>query len=410
MAKNDLRSQLKATSIKRLQKQIDEDNAMVGAQSSAEYLNLEDGKTIKIRIFPCHPGQEDFYVARKCYWMSFVGDDGEQHRGTVLDSRVHGGTKYDVVEEYVKYAKKKVGNDADKLEALTGSGPKSNSLNPQYSWLCYADKINGDDQLRAKLWEFKKMVRDAINKLAFSEDEDEVIEVDPFTDPDEGLPIMVTYRKNPNKKKGENFYEVSFPKKVSARPLTDEEIEYFMTLKPLSEVINRYGMRDFERALEGLQNFDTENEIDLFEDEDWLEHLEEIKAQYDAEEDSEDSKPAKKSTKKVVKKVAEPEDDEDEDEPEDNTEEDSDEEDDEEEESGDEFDKLDRSALKKYIVDNDLEISVKKSMSDDDLRNAIRSAKSSAPDVDDEDEDEEEDEAPARVSLGDIRKKLAGKK
>ena len=410
MAKNDLRSQLKATSIKRLQKQIDEDNAMVGAQSSTEYLNLEDGKTIKIRIFPCHPGQEDFYVARKCYWMSFVGDDGEQHRGTVLDSRVHGGTKYDVVEEYVKYAKKKVGNDADKLEALTGSGPKSNSLNPQYSWLCYADKINGDDQLRAKLWEFKKMVRDAINKLAFSEDEDEVIEVDPFTDPDEGLPIMVTYRKNPNKKKGENFYEVAFPKKVSARPLTDEEIEYFMTLKPLSEVINRYGMRDFERALEGLQNFDTENEIDLFEDEDWLEHLEEIKAQYDAEEDSEDSKPAKKSTKKVVKKVAEPEDDEEEDEPEDNTEEDSDEEDDEEEESGDEFDKLDRSALKKYIVDNDLEISVKKSMSDDDLRNAIRSAKSSAPDVDDEDEDEEEDEAPARVSLGDIRKKLAGKK
>ena len=410
MAKNDLRSQLKATSIKRLQKQIDEDNAMVGAQSSAEYLNLEDGKTIKIRIFPCHPGQEDFYVARKCYWMSFVGDDGEQHRGTVLDSRVHGGTKYDVVEEYVKYAKKKVGNDADKLEALTGSGPKSNSLNPQYSWLCYADKINGDDQLRAKLWEFKKMVRDAINKLAFSEDEDEVIEVDPFTDPDEGLPIMVTYRKNPNKKKGENFYEVSFPKKVSARPLTDEEIEYFMTLKPLSGVINRYGMRDFERALEGLQNFDTENEIDLFEDEDWLEHLEEIKAQYDAEEDSEDSKPAKKSTKKVVKKVAEPEDDEEEDEPEDNTEEDSDEEDDEEEESGDEFDRLDRSALKKYIVDNDLEISVKKSMSDDDLRNAIRSAKSSAPDVDDEDEDEEEDEAPARVSLGDIRKKLAGKK
>ena len=410
MAKNDLRSQLKATSIKRLQKQIDEDNAMVGAQSSAEYLNLEDGKTIKIRIFPCHPGQEDFYVARKCYWMSFVGDDGEQHRGTVLDSRVHGGTKYDVVEEYVKYAKKKVGNDADKLEALTGSGPKSNSLNPQYSWLCYADKINGDDQLRAKLWEFKKMVRDAINKLAFSEDEDEVIEVDPFTDPDEGLPIMVTYRKNPNKKKGENFYEVAFPKKVSARPLTDEEIEYFMTLKPLSEVINRYGIRDFERALEGLQNFDTENEIDLFEDEDWLEHLEEIKAQYDAEEDSEDSKPAKKATKKVVKKVAEPEDDEEEDEPEDNTEEDSDEEDDEEEESGDEFDKLDRSALKKYIVDNDLEISVKKSMSDDDLRNAIRSAKSSATDVDDEDEDEEEDEAPARVSLGDIRKKLAGKK
>ena len=414
MAKeNSLRSQLKATSIKKLQKQVDADNEMVGTGSSTEYLNLEDGKTIKIRIFPAHPGQEEFYVAKKCYWLTFNTDDGDTRRGTVLDSKVHGGTKWDIVEEYVKWAKKHVGNDAEKLEALVGNGPKSNSLNPQYSWLCYADRVNGDDQLRAKLWEFKKMVRDAMNKLAFSEDEDEVIEVDPFTDPDEGLPINVTYRKNPNKKKGENYYEVAFPKKVSARPLTDEEIEYFMTLKPLSEVINKYGMRDFERALEGLQNFDEDNEIGLFDDDDWLEHLEEIKAQYDADEEEE--KP-KKSAKKVVNKdtpapkkaVVEDEDDEEED---DTPEED----DDAEDAEGDEFDDMDRSELKKYISKNGLEISVKKSMSDDDLREAIRAASKDedAAEADDEEEDDDtdnEEEAPAKVSLNDIRKRLAGKK
>lgn len=410
MAKeNSLRSQLKATSIKRLQKQIDADNEMVGTGSSTEYLNLEDGKTIKIRIFPGHPGQEDFYIAKKCYWLGFRTDDGETRRGTVLDSKVHGGTKWDVVEEYVKYAKKFIGNDADKLEALVGTGPKSNSLNPQYSWLCYADRVNGDDQLRAKLWEFKKMVRDAMNKLAFSEDEDEVIEVDPFTDPDEGLPINVTYRKNPNKKKGENYYEVAFPKKVSARPLTDEEIEYFMSLKPLSEVIGKYGMRDFERALEGLQNFDEDNEIGLFEDDAWLEHLEEIKAQYDSD-DEEDEVPKKKTT--VKKTAPAPEEDDEED---DEAEGEDDEEDDaeEQENDGDEFDDMDRSELKKYISKNGLDVSVKKSMSDDELREAIRAA-SKATDDDEEEEDDDEVEdneepAPARVSLGDIRKKLAGK-
>lgn len=409
----NLRSQLKATSIKKLQKQVDADNEMVGTGSSTEYLNLEDGKTIKIRIFPAHPGQEEFYVAKKCYWLTFNTDDGDTRRGTVLDSKVHGGTKWDIVEEYVKWAKKHVGNDAEKLEALVGNGPKSNSLNPQYSWLCYADRVNGDDQLRAKLWEFKKMVRDAMNKLAFSEDEDEVIEVDPFTDPDEGLPINVTYRKNPNKKKGENYYEVAFPKKVSARPLTDEEIEYFMTLKPLSEVIYKYGMRDFERALEGLQNFDEDNEIGLFDDDDWLEHLEEIKAQYDADEEEE--KP-KKSAKKVVNKdesapkkaVVEDEDDEEEDDT-------PEEEDDAEDAEGDEFDDMDRSELKKYISKNGLEISVKKSMSDDDLREAIRAASKDedAAEADDEEEDDDtdnEEEAPAKVSLNDIRKRLAGKK
>lgn len=414
MAKeNSLRSQLKATSIKRLQKQIDADNEMVGTGSSTEYLNLEDGKTIKIRIFPGHPGQEDFYVAKKCYWLSFRTDDGETRRGTVLDSKVHGGTKWDVVEEYVKYARKFIGNDADKLEVLVGSGPKSNSLNPQFTWLCYADRVNGDDQLRAKIWEFKKMVRDAMNKLAFSEDEDEVIEVDPFTDPDEGLPINVTYRKNPNKKKGENFYEVAFPKKVSARPLTDEEIEYFMGLKPLSEVVNKYGMRDFERALEGLQNFDEDNEIGMFDDEAWLEHLEEIKAQYDADEDEDDTPKKKTAAKKTTVKKASPAPEEDE---EDDEEEGDDEEDDDAEEQkndGDEFDDMDRSELKKYISKNGLEISVKKSMSDDDLRDAIRAASKAEAEEDDEEDDdaeEEEDEpAPARVSLGDIRKKLAGK-
>ena len=415
MAKeNSLRSQLKATSIKRLQKQIDEDNAMVGAQNSTEYLNLEDGKTVKIRIFPGHPGVQDFYVAKKCYWLSFVGDDGETHRGTVLDSKVHGKTKFDVVEEYVKWAKKKIGNDADKLEALVGNGPKSNSLNPQYSWLCYADKINGDDQLRAKIWEFKKMVRDAMNKLAFSEDEDEVIEVDPFTDPDEGLPIMVTYRKNPNKKKGENFYEVSFPKKVSARPLTDEEIEYFMTLKPLNEILCKYGMKDFERALEGLQNFDEENEIGLFDDEDWIEHLEEIKAQYDSDDSEEDSEPKKKTAvKKAVKKAYAKSEDDEEEEKDEADDEEEDETEEENDEDGDEFDSMDRVALKKYITANGLEISVKKSMSDDDLRNAIRAAAKSddADEAEDEeeDDDETEEEAPAKVSLSDIRKKLAGK-
>lgn len=400
---DDFRSQLKATKIKSLKKRIDADDAMVGTNSN-EYLNLEDGKTIKIRIFPAHPGGEDFYIPVKRYWLSFTTDDGETKRGYVLDSRTHGGTKMDVVDEYVKYAKRFIGNDSDKLEALVGTGPKANSLNPSYSWMCYAAKISGDEPLRAKLWEFKKTVRDLLNKLAMSEDDDEVIEVDPFTDPDEGLPISVTYNKNPNRKKGEQYYDVVFPKKVTARPLTDEEIEYFMGLKPLTEIISRYGMRDFEKALEGLQNFDEYNEICLFEDDEWLEHLEEIKAQYD-DEDEEDEKPSKKS-KKSSKKEPEPKDKED------------DEEDDEKEDS-DEFDDMDREALKKYVKKNGLDVKIKKSMDDDELRDAIREALKSADDTNDEDEgddddndddDDDDDGDNGKVTLEDIRKKLAGKK
>ena len=404
---SSLRSQLKATSLKKLQKQIDDDNAAIGANSN-EYLNLEDGKTLKIRIFPAHPGEENFYVAKKCYWLTVAGNDGDTRRTTVLDSRVHGGTKFDVVEEYTKYAKRFCKGDAEKLDAITG---QKDSLSPSYTWLCYADTVREDEQLRARVWEMKKMVRDALNRMAFSEDPDDAIEVDPYTDVDEGLPILVTYRKNPNKKKGENFYEVSFPKKVKARALTDEEIEYFMGLKPLSEVLGTYGIRDFETALEGLQNFDEEHEIGLFDDEDWLAHLEEIRAQYDddgGKDDDEEEKPKAKKTsaKKTTapKKAVEPEEEEEEEEEEDDDEA-------EEKGEGDEFDEMDRTELKKYIKDNGLDVSVKKSMTDDDLRNAIRAA--AAPEAEEEEEEEpeaeEEEEEKPKISLAEIRKKL-GKK
>lgn len=225
MSKNSLRDQFKPTSVKSLRKVAEEDEKMLGI-SSNEYLQLEDKKTIKVRIFPAHPGVESFYVRRKCYWLPFQRNDGEMGRTSVNDSVIHGGTKYDLIDEYVKAAKKFINGDSEKLEAITGR----DGLLPSYSWICYADKVQPDTELKAKLWEFRKVVRDALNRLTFTEDDDEAIETDPFTDIDEGLPIMVGYNKNPNRKKGENYYDVAFAKKPTPRPLSDAELEYFSTL------------------------------------------------------------------------------------------------------------------------------------------------------------------------------------
>ena len=365
----DFRSQFKATPIKKLKKHVEDDNTLFGA-SNNEYLNLEDGKSVKIRIFPPHPGKENFYVAKKCYWLSFAKRDGDMGRGAINDSRLHGGTKMDVVEEYSKMATKFCAKDSDKLDAISGD---KDSLKPTYSWMAYASKVSSDEELHPMLWEFKKMVRDAMNKLAFSEEDDDAIEIDPFTDPDEGLPILVKYLKSPNRKKGENYYETSFPKKNIAYPLTDEVLEAFMALKPLDEIIGKYNMRDFDRAVEGLQNFDETNEIGLFENEAWIEKLEEIRSQYDAVEEAEEDKaPAKKLVKKTVEKeTAKPAakkkvvDDEEEEAPVKKS---------VKKKAGDEFDDMDREELKEYIAENELDVRVKKSFEDDEIRELIREA------------------------------------
>ena len=88
--------------------------------------------------------------------------------------------------------------------------------------------------------------------------------------------------------------------------------------------MNIYTMDVFENALEGIENFDSENEIDLFDDEDFRQMLEEMKEEIsnalggnakkakkaskvvedDDEEDEAPKKPAKKEAKPAAKKPA----------------------------------------------------------------------------------------------------------
>lgn len=70
-------------------------------------------------------------------------------------------------------------------------------------------------------------------------------------------------------------------------------------------------------------------------------------------------------------------------------------EDGEEDTDGDILTGMDRTALKAYIKENSLAVKVKKSWSDDDIREAIRTAEASIKDNETEDEESEKEEAPA---------------
>ena len=71
------------------------------------------------------------------------------------------------------------------------------------------------------------------------------------------------------------------------------------------------------------------------------------------------------------------------------------EEDSEEDADGDILTGMDRTALKAYIKENSLAVKVKKSWSDDDIRDAIRTAEASIKDNETEDEEPEKEDAPA---------------
>ncbi len=403
MAKGkSLRDKYKAKSVKitDLKAKKAEEDKLLGANNFGDYLEFEDGKTKKFKLFPPHDGP-DFYVMKKEAWITIEKEDGETGRRTVLNSIVHGGTKRDIIEEYVQFIKANV-KDAEKLKLLAEWQTK---IGYDVSWVAYASEIEKKNR-KFGLLEFKKTVRDALNKEMFIEDEDDPIEIDPFTDIDEGLPVLIKYLKKPNKKKGEEYYSLTVGKK--AVKLTDEELEKFDAAKPLTELFNNvYKMKDFALALEGLQHYDEEHEFDLFEDDRWLEIVEEVKAQYEGdeeEEEDEDDEPKKKSKSKKSKKAAKVEEDEE------DEEEEEDEDDEEEEEAEEEDDE----------EEEDEEDEDEEEEDEDDEEEDEEEEDEDEDDEEDEDEEEEEEEAPkkkskksvkdapkkGKMSMDDIRAKL----
>lgn len=154
-----------------------------------------------------------------------------------------------------------------------------------------------------------------------------------------------------------------------------------------------------ETFVNDTTSYDEDGNDDIDEEAEADELAEEVEEE-DKTAKKKAEKPAKKEApkaKKATKKVVEPEEDED----------------DEEEEPEDEdenvsLEDMSREELKAYIKEKGLEISVKKSWSDDDIREAINALLE--PEEEDDEEEEEEKPAPKKASKAATAKKEVAKK
>ena len=146
---------------------------------------------------------------------------------------------------------------------------------------------------------------------------------------------------------------------------------------------------------------DDEDENDDIDKEAEADELAEEVEEEDKAAKKKAEKPAKKEApkaKKATKKVVEPEEDED----------DEEEEETEDEDENVSLEDMSREELKAYIKEKGLEISVKKSWSDDDIRDAINALLE--PEEEDDEEEEEEKPAPKKASKAATAKKEVAKK
>ena len=158
-----------------------------------------------------------------------------------------------------------------------------------------------------------------------------------------------------------------------------------------------------EDAREQILEILKKNEIEGMEDEELSTLIDIAEALVsDSKEDSEEDE-----NDKLAKEV---EDEDADDESEDEDADDESEEEENVEEGGDELDDMDRSELKAYIKEHELDVKVTKKMEDDDIREAIRAAESENGNDEDEQDDEPEPEPEEKPAKAEKAEKKAAKK
>jgi hypothetical protein len=212
-------------------------------------------------------------------------------------------------------------------------------------------------------WRIGKGIKERMNKIAAMEAANDPMGTDPFSDVDEGRAIKVikdTTADNPN-----NFYTTELDnstvnevvngktyKVQKTFPLSEAQLENLMKQEPLCI---KYGAKlatrkNFEAQLAGLEIIDNKYKLGIFGSDEWNEIVLECDEYYPETD-------APETTGKTAYVEG------------------SDEDNAPEVNNSDEFDLLDRKELQTYARDNKTGIIVKPTMTDDNIREALRTWK-----------------------------------
>jgi len=351
-----------------------------------DYHTIDEG-TNYFRIMPPHNPEDPSWQPKVVYWLPVLVEElDSDNKGTgkferkdrpIFDSRVHGGTEKDLTNEYIRFVRDKYFSEIqdkkerDKILApVNGYRAKDNKwvngILSSQSYVCYATKNSIEPDALGQL-ELYRGDRDRMEELNIDEGSSEPIMTDSFSDPDEGVELIIIKQRGKDNKiekilkkrepvtkglKGQDLIK-SIESFRDSQRVPDAVLERLSELPSLKSMfIGSYKKSDFERALEALEYFDEKHGYGVFQIEEFLDTVEEIQAYYEDEPSGDGDLPFGDSTK--------------------TTQTGSESEDDEEPEL--DLHSLNRKELKEFIRGNNLKITVIAAMTEDQIILAIENA------------------------------------
>lgn len=313
------RNKFQATSLAKNKEADEAVEAVVGRSGfeRADVHKLESGKNT-FRIYPPHPdgGGETFAEPVVRVFLPVMVEEKDDKGNVVMEgknpkmkeiqkpifnSRYHGSTPKDLVEQYVALGEAHAETIKDTklkeafLNRLKGKFSRTASerlpgLTYKTTYVMYADSIKGGAVAKFARLEVGTAIKDGLNKAAAAtEDAGDPIAVDPFTDPDTGRAVIITY--NNQATKPADYYDVQLDSTsvkgpgnqliLKTYPLTDEQLEKYLKYPSLHSLYhNSFKRKDFEWQLKGLELFDKKYNIGIYDTDDFASIVEEISGYY----------------------------------------------------------------------------------------------------------------------------------
>jgi len=259
----------------------------LGIEKLSELSEMDDDK-VKAKLKSILGDDFKYKVTKRLFISTLHGKEGDQ----------------DLVEEYIKFVVKKINDEVGdrdearkQLSPIFGWRDKSGKWNPgitpSTSYVFYAWDWKSSDKNFFKIEIYDKMM-DKIEELYVKfDDPDQPLTVDPFSHPTEGIGIIID--KNKNEKGKWDFVISDVPMTRSFKnyaefakyfELGEAQLKQLEEAKPLAEQFGRgvFKRSDFELQLNGLVLFDEKYGFNAFENDDFLETVEQISNQFEEEQ------------------------------------------------------------------------------------------------------------------------------
>jgi hypothetical protein len=322
------RSKFKKTSLQAIEtisKKAEATMPSSGGSNWVQFVTVEDGLNV-FRVCPSETGMAYAPVKTSKLPVEVPVYDGqgnvtgkEVKDKNVFCADVHGtdvlGGK-DPIASYIKYAYELADEiqDTDKknkfLAPITGYNGKKGwvwGISPILGYVCYVNDNGEVKKLQLRPQWMKDMKTESIK--ASSKD---TLSLDIFSDPTEGYPLCIekTYEEDKKGKKKAKFivYAASLQRGQSweeffeASALSDAFLEKLTKVPSLDEAyVNCYSRKDWDMALDGLQRFDEEQGYNIFQNDAFLDELQEMEALLPEEDKSSEDKEAKHQEEKTTR-------------------------------------------------------------------------------------------------------------